>query len=250
MCRRGGSLSVGVVSCCGDGLPARTAADSACSAAGHLRGRHPPADRELFGLLRRLDAAGRQETRRGVVRRRLRPEGASRRRVCAGKPPRLRPENCGGCCTAGVCRGGEKDRACGAAGAACSDCVATGRVCNAPGSYCAHFPPCGSATCPTGCCDAKGVCRTGRDRDWRRRPACATGRGRARAPAPAIAPLQCGQLRGCCDGTGGRTARPGRLRYSALCDNCPPGRLCEAGLHEGRDRPSYRGVQRSGRSCR
>ena len=70
------------------------------------------------------------------------------------------PQSCpNGCCdTAGMCRRGMSDPHCGAGGAACQDCTATGETCMS--QTCVAPPP----PCPNGCttcCDTAGNCLPG-----------------------------------------------------------------------------------------
>ena len=67
------------------------------------------------------------------------------------------PANCAGCCQGNACVLMTSDAACGKGGAACKPC-GVNTTCNA--GTCVATPPCGPATCPTGCCQA-GVCATG-----------------------------------------------------------------------------------------
>jgi hypothetical protein len=151
--------------------------------------------------------------------------------VCQGMPPACGPNNCGGCCDiGGRCQPGTRDNACGSRGAACSNCTTNGRTCTEPGNYCAFFPTCSSVTCPTGCCDSTGTCRTGRSNT-----ACgASGQTCADCSASGQAcaaqgfcytGTHCGpdNCAGCCTATG--MCRPGIGsascgQYGALCDNC------------------------------
>lgn len=165
--------------------------------------------------------------------------------TCQGAPPTCGPSNCGGCCDAnGECREGSADGTCGAGGVACSNCSAQGRKCNQPGSYCAFIPTCGSVTCPSGCCDAKGACRDGRADH-----ACGAGgqicsdcSASSRSCAPQGFCYQgkhCGpdNCAGCCTATG--ECVPGSAseacgQYGALCDNCSTqGEACQGQVCRG-----------------
>ena len=129
--------------------------------------------------------------------------------------------------------------ACGAVGAKCENCVASGKVCNQPGSYCAFFPSCGSVSCPTGCCDGAGLCV-----DGRKNAACGSGGNKCTNCASSAlncAPQgfcysgsHCGpdNCAGCCTATGQCiTGATGFAcgQFGKLCDNCvAKGQSCVA----------------------
>ena len=65
-----------------------------------------------------------------------------------------------GCCdSAGVCRDGRSDTACGASADACTNCTTSSDHCSASG-FCYTGPHCGPDNCG-GCCAANGTCRAG-----------------------------------------------------------------------------------------
>lgn len=151
--------------------------------------------------------------------------------ACQGTPPACGPRTCSGCCDSqGKCQDGTADAACGTRGAACSNCASSGRECVEPGSFCAFVSACNSSTCPTGCCDAQGVCRTGRlDKECgaagqRCTDCSATGLACA-AQGFCYAGTHCGpdNCAGCCTSTGECRAGTSSIncgQYGALCDNC------------------------------
>jgi hypothetical protein len=67
------------------------------------------------------------------------------------------PQNCQGCCVAGVCSTGTDPTSCGTGGALCVTC-ASGQSCI--GGTCIALTQCGSTLC-AGCCDNSDVCHTG-----------------------------------------------------------------------------------------
>ena len=149
---------------------------------------------------------------------------------CQGPPPACGPANCGGCCEAGACRTGRDVAACGAGGITCQNCSSAGRICNQPGSYCAFIPTCGAVTCPSGCCDAQGNCRSGRtDAECGSTgQRCVDCTSTAQACAPqgfCYNGTHCGadNCGGCCTATGScgdgsTSAACGQ--FGVLCDNC------------------------------
>ena len=159
---------------------------------------------------------------------------------CQGPPPACGPKTCGGCCDAqGTCQTGTGNSACGNTGSPCENCVAGGKICNQPGSYCAFFPSCGSVTCPTGCCDKSGKCLDGKTN-----AACGSGgsqcancasQGQSCAPQGfCYSGNHCGpdNCAGCCTATGQCvTGATGVAcgQYGKLCDNClSKGQSCVA----------------------
>jgi hypothetical protein len=160
--------------------------------------------------------------------------------ACEGPPPVCGPGNCGGCCAAdGVCLPGTANTACGSRGLPCQSCSPSGRVCTQPGSYCAYFPSCGAFTCPDGCCDATGKCRSGRAND-----ACGTNGQSCRSCAdsglscapqgycytgPHCGPDNCA---GCCNASGVCESGSSNVacgQFGKLCDNCSTkGQSCVA----------------------
>ena len=72
-------------------------------------------------------------------------------------PPFCTPENCspGGCCQGNQCMPGTEDQACGEGGSFCTDCSATGGVCDH--QHC--VTGCSSSSC-NGCCSGS-VCAVG-----------------------------------------------------------------------------------------
>ncbi|MBX3126910.1 MAG: hypothetical protein KF718_09345 [Polyangiaceae bacterium] len=160
--------------------------------------------------------------------------------ACMGPAPTCGPGNCGGCCTAaGQCQPGTSNAACGQAGASCQSCTASGTTCTQPGNYCAFFPACGPFTCPAGCCDASGQCKSGQlDKSCGSAgQACkdcsATGQACAASgfcySGPHCGPDNCG---GCCTANGtcvtGSSSDACGL-FGKLCDNCSTkGQSCVA----------------------
>ncbi|MBM4778217.1 MAG: hypothetical protein GQE15_11000 [Archangiaceae bacterium] len=88
------------------------------------------------------------------------------------------PSNCNGCCSQGTCQLGVFDNECGAGGALCAVCgdsrcsafpkgpdgsTQGGRCLTGAGGGTAGgtTSECNSATCPTGCCDSRGICQPG-----------------------------------------------------------------------------------------
>jgi hypothetical protein len=150
------------------------------------------------------------------------------------------PTNCEGCCANNVCVGGSAPAACGSAGVTCVDCTATGTTCSSDGGSGGTCQSAGSwcspTTCPSGCCDANGVCQVGSVED-----ACGN-HGASCQTCPAG--WQCGGQAcyspctpetcpsGCCDDhTVPTTCLPGTFRTACGtggrgCLACPAGTFC------------------------
>ncbi len=158
---------------------------------------------------------------------------------CQGAPPTCGPATCGGCCDAsGTCVAGDAPSACGAGGAACVACTASGAACDAIGGYCTYVPPCSASTCPAGCCDARGVCQSGRTdlvcgAGGQGCHDCAASGQACAASGYCYAGAHCGAdtCAGCCDGAG--TCQPGTTvgacgAFGSVCTGCAAGSSCTA----------------------
>lgn len=142
-------------------------------------------------------------------------------------PPSCSPQSCDGCCKDGECKDGTAKAACGTGGAQCETCDIEGQTCE-DGSCTA---PCSSQSCPNGCCNADGECKTVQNASY-----CGTGGTSCKSCAEnetcesgECVELSCRQsCQGCCrDGnclSGQGADACGELGES--CRDCTPGRSC------------------------
>lgn len=130
--------------------------------------------------------------------------------VCVPRP--CGPLTCLGCCNgAGNCVAGTQNNACGQpTGVACTNCSATGKICDGPTRTCVS--PCNPGSCPNGCCNGD-VCVTGIQNDL-----CGTG---------GLACQNCNATNQVCQGQQCRD-RCGPLNCAGGC--CLPSNACTLGV--------------------